>query len=67
MIFDTKIKAEAQAPAHQTTNTYYIMKDTNRKRLRLHVASIEDFRTILGIACESLVIVVSFGQVNHCA
>lgn len=25
MIFDTKRKAEAQAPAHQTTNTYYIM------------------------------------------
>lgn len=25
MIFDTKRKAEAQASAHQTTNTYYIM------------------------------------------
>ena len=33
MIFDTKRKAEAKAPAHQTTNTYYIMKDTKRKRL----------------------------------
>ena len=31
MIFDTKRKAEAQASAHQTTNTYYIMKDTKRK------------------------------------
>lgn len=40
MIFDIKIKAEAQASAHQTTNTYYIMKDTKRKRLRLHVAAI---------------------------
>ena len=67
MIFDTKIKAEAQAPAHQTTNTYYIMKDTNRKRLRLHVASIEDFLTTPRIAGESLVIVVCFGQINHCA
>ena len=33
MIFDTKKKAEAKASAHQTTNTYYIMKDTKRKRL----------------------------------
>lgn len=49
MIFDTKRKAEAKAPAHLTTNTYYIMKDTKRKRLRLHVATIEDFLTILGI------------------
>lgn len=57
MIFDTKIKAEAQAPAHLTTNTYYIMKDTKRKRSRLQVATIEDFLTTLGIAGESLTIV----------
>ena len=35
MIFDIKRKAEAQASAHQTTNTYYIMKDTKRKRLSI--------------------------------
>ena len=40
MIFDTKIKAEAKAPAHLTTNTYYIMKDTKRKLLTLYVAAI---------------------------
>ena len=57
MIFDTKRKAEAQASAHLTTNTYYIMKDTKRKRFRLQVATIEDFLAILGVACESLVIV----------
>lgn len=33
MIFDTKRKAEAQAPAYLTTKTYYIMKDTKMKRL----------------------------------
>lgn len=49
MIFDTKRKAEAQASAHQTTNTYYIMKDTKRKRPVLHVAAIEDFLATLGI------------------
>lgn len=49
MFFDTKRKAEAKASAHQTTNTYYIMIDTKRKRLRLCVASIEDFLAILGI------------------
>lgn len=49
MIFDTKRKAEAQASAHLTTNTYYIMKDTKRKRPVLHVAAIEDFLAILGI------------------
>lgn len=58
MIFDTKRKAEAKAPAHQTTNTYYIMKDTKRKRFGLHVAAIEDFLTTLWIRGESLVIVV---------
>lgn len=35
MIFDTKRKAEEKAPAHLITNTYYIMKDTKRKRPKL--------------------------------
>lgn len=64
MIFDTKRKAEAQASAHQTTNTYYIMKDTKRKRLRLH-ASIEDFLATLRIGCYSIVIVELIAQINH--
>ena len=67
MIFDTKRKAEAKAPAHLTTNTYYIMKDTKRKRPVLYFAAIEDFLATLGITCESLGIVVRIGQINHCA
>ena len=31
MIFDTKRKAEAQASAHLTTNTYYIMNCYEKK------------------------------------
>lgn len=31
MIFGTKRKAEAQAPAHLTTNTYYIMNLYEKK------------------------------------
>ena len=50
IIFDTKRKAEAKAPAHLTTNTYYIMKDTKRKRPMLHVAAIENLLATLGIA-----------------
>ena len=57
MIFDTKRKAEAQASAHLITNTYYIMKDTKRKRPRLHVAAIEDLLATLWIGGEGLVIV----------
>lgn len=67
MIFDTKRKAEAKAPAHLTTNTYYIMKDTKRKRPKLYVSAIEDFFTTLWIAGESLGIVECIGQINHCA
>lgn len=67
MIFDTKRKAEAKAPAHQTTNNYYIMKDTKRKRLRLHVASIEDFLTTLRICGDSLMIVECINKIQHCA
>lgn len=65
MIFDTKRKAETQASAHLTTNTYYIMIYTKRKRLRLHVATIEDFLTILRVARDSFVIVVRICQINH--
>ena len=65
MIFDTKRKAEAKAPAHLTTNTYYIMKDTKRKRPKLHVSAIEDFFTTLWIACDSLGIVEFTEQVDH--
>ena len=64
-IFDTKRKAEAKASAHQTTNTYYIMKDTKRKRSVLHVAAIENLLATLWIACESLGIVESIGQIDH--
>lgn len=67
MIFDTKRKAEAQAPAHLITNTYYIMKDTKRKRTMLHVAAIENLLSILGIAGESLGIVKCLAQIGHCA
>lgn len=52
MIFDTKIKAEAQASAHQTTNTYYIMKDTKRKRLSTCCRHLEFSRHWLGMMRE---------------
>ena len=65
MIFDTKIKAEAQASAHLTTNTYYIMKDTKRKRSRLHFSAIQNLLGTLRIRCESLVIVERIAQINH--
>ena len=65
MIFDTKIKAGAQTPAHQTTNTYYIMKDTKRKRSMLYVAAIENFLTILGIAGDSLCVVELAKEIDH--
>lgn len=65
MIFDTKRKAEAQAPAHQTTNTYYIMKDTKRKRSMLYVTAIEYFLATRSICGESLCVVVRICKVNH--
>ena len=65
MIFDTKRKAEAQASAHLTTNTYYFMFE--KKTYRLYVAAIENLFSALGIAGESLGIVVCIGQINHCA
>lgn len=65
MIFDTRRKAEAKAPAHLTTKIYYIMKDTKRKRLRLHIAAIQNFLTTLWIAGDSLVIVVRIEKIDH--
>ena len=35
IIFDTKRKAEAQASAHQTTNTYYIMFENKTSEVTL--------------------------------
>ena len=63
MIFDTKIKAEAQASAHLTTNTYYIMFE--KKTYRLYVAAIENLLAILWICGESLVIVVRIEKIDH--
>ena len=66
MIFDTKRKAEAKAPAHLTTNTHYIMM-IRKENVCLHVAAIQNFLATLWIACESLDKVESILNIYHSA
>lgn len=63
MIFDTKIKAEAQASAQQLKLTYLLYYE--KKTKWLHVATIEDFLTTLGICRDSFSVIVFVIIVYH--
>lgn len=62
MIFDKKKKGRGASlcPTTKTNLLHY-----EKKTKRLHIATIEDFLTTLGICCESLSVVVRIKQVDH--